>query len=293
MNLITQPISEKLGQQIINQDDKSILEIDREKIISLFKEYGILLFRGFTADTGIFREFSNLFSNNFLDYAGGAFNRRVINDDKTILSVNDFQTEIKLHGEMYYQKNIPLMLWFFCANPAAKNGETTVCDGRQFFAELSNSTKELFSQKQLKFTAKMNQEEWQRKYKTDDVNELKEICQKNDTHLTIYEDQSILIQYICPVVIPSRCGKYQIFINSLLPGMQLNPDLWKFDDNSKIPDELMKELNGIAERITTNIDWQKGDILMIDNTRVMHGRRAFTDETREIYIRLCSPNFQF
>ena len=293
MNLITQPISEKLGQQIINQDDKSILEIDREKIISLFKEYGILLFRGFTADTGIFREFSNLFSNDFLDYAGGAFNRRVINDDKTILSVNDFQTEIKLHGEMYYQKNIPLMLWFFCANPAAKNGETTVCDGRQFFAELSNSTKELFSQKQLKFTAKMNQEEWQRKYKTDDVNELKEICQKNDTHLTIYEDQSILIQYICPVVIPSRCGKYQIFINSLLPGMQLNPDLWKFDDNSKIPDELMKELNGIAERITTNIDWQKGDILMIDNTRVMHGRRAFTDETREIYIRLCSPNFQF
>ena len=293
MNLITQPISEKLGQQIINQDDKSILEIDREKIISLFKEYGILLFRGFTADTGIFREFSNLFSNNFLDYAGGAFNRRVINDDKTILSVNDFQTEIKLHGEMYYQKNIPLMLWFFCANPAAKNGETTVCDGRQFFAELSNSTKELFSQKQLKFTAKMNQEEWQKKYKTDNVNELKEICQKNDTHLTIYEDQSILIQYICPVVIPSRCGKYQIFINSLLPGMQLNPDLWKFDDNSKIPDELMKELNGIAERITTNIDWQKGDILMIDNTRVMHGRRAFTDETREIYIRLCSPNFQF
>jgi alpha-ketoglutarate-dependent taurine dioxygenase len=75
--------------------------------------------------------------------------------------------------------------------------------------------------------------------------------------------------------------------------MQLNPDLWKFDDNSKIPDELIKELNRIAERITTNIDWQKGDILMIDNTRIMHGRRAFTDETREIYIRLCSPNFQF
>ena len=55
----------------------------------------------------------------------------------------------------------------------------------------------------------------------------------------------------------------------------------------------MEELNQIAERITTNINWKKGDILMIDNTRIMHGRRAFTDETREIYIRLCSPNFQF
>jgi len=42
MNLITQPISEKIGQKIISQDDKSILEIDREEIISLFKEYGVL-----------------------------------------------------------------------------------------------------------------------------------------------------------------------------------------------------------------------------------------------------------
>ncbi|MEI6371667.1 MAG: TauD/TfdA family dioxygenase [Nostocales cyanobacterium ELA608] len=254
---------------------------------------GVLLFRGFTTDTEIFREFSNLFSNNFLDYTGGAFDRRVINDDKTILSVNDFQTDIKLHGEMYYQKNIPLMLWFFCANPAAKNGETTVCDGRQFFAELSNSTQELFSQKRLKFTAKMNKEQWQKKYKIDDINELEQMCKMNDTHTTIYEDQSILLQYICPVVIPSRCGKYQVFINSLLPAMQLNPDVLKFDDDSEISDELMDELNGIAERITTNIDWKKGDILMIDNTRIMHGRRAFKDETREIYIRLCSPNFQF
>jgi hypothetical protein len=139
----------------------------------------------------------------------------------------------------------------------------------------------------------MNKEQWQKKYKIDDINELEQMCKMNDTHTTIYEDQSILLQYICPVVIPSRCGKYQVFINSLLPAMQLNPDVLKFDDDSEISDELMDELNGIAERITTNIDWKKGDILMIDNTRIMHGRRAFKDETREIYIRLCSPNFQF
>ena len=102
------------------------------------------------------------------------------------------------------------------------------------------------------------------KFKFDDINELEQMCKRNDTQLTIYEDRSILFQYICPVVIPSRCGKYQVFINSLLPAMQLNPDVLKFDDDSEIPDELIDELNGIAERITTNIDWKKGDILMID-----------------------------
>jgi alpha-ketoglutarate-dependent taurine dioxygenase len=55
----------------------------------------------------------------------------------------------------------------------------------------------------------------------------------------------------------------------------------------------MSELNAIAEKITAEINWQKGDILMVDNTRIMHGRRAFVDDKRNIYIRLCSPAFPY
>ncbi|MEH2320535.1 TauD/TfdA family dioxygenase [Nostoc sp.] len=291
MNTKIQPISDGIGQEIINIDDASILELDKEEIISLFKDYGILLFRGFDVDTEIFKEFTNLLSIDFINYAGGAFSRRVINGDETILSVNDFKSEIKLHGEMYYQQNIPLMLWFFCANPPLNDGETTVCDGRQFFHEISSSTKELFNKKKLKFTVSISKEEWQKKYQTDNLNTLEEICQKNNTHLTVNDDQSILIEYICPAIIPSRCGKYQVFINSLLPTKQLNPKILNFEDDSEISDEVVSELNEIAEKITTEISWQKGDILMIDNTRILHGRRSFADDQRDIYIRLCSPAF--
>jgi alpha-ketoglutarate-dependent taurine dioxygenase len=52
-------------------------------------------------------------------------------------------------------------------------------------------------------------------------------------------------------------------------------------------------LNEIADKITTKIPWKKGDILMVDNTRIMHGRRAFSDNQRDIYLRLCSPAFPF
>jgi alpha-ketoglutarate-dependent taurine dioxygenase len=293
MNINIQPISGRIGQQITNIGNANILELDLEEIISLFKSYGVLLFRGFENNADIFKEFSNLLSTNFIDYAGGAFVRRVINGDKTLLSVNDFQFEIKLHGEMYYQKNIPLMVWFFCANPASQNGETTVCDGRAFFNQISSPTKELFDNKKLKFTAHMSKDEWHKKYQTDDVNRLKEMCKNNQTYLNIYEDESITLEYICPAVISSRCGQYQVFINSLLPTKQLNPNILKFDDNSDIPDDVMSELNEIAEKLTTEISWQKGDILMIDNTRIMHGRRAFSDEKRDIYIRLCAPAFSF
>ncbi|MEH2399542.1 TauD/TfdA family dioxygenase [Nostoc sp.] len=293
MNIKIQPISDGIGEEIINLDNVSILELDKQEIISLFKSNGILLFRGFDVDTGIFKEFTNLLSIDFINYAGGAFSRRAINGDQTLLSVNDFKSEIKLHGEMYYQQNIPLMLWFFCANPPLEDGETTVCDGRQFFNEISSSTKELFSKNKLKFTVRISKEDWQKKYQTNNLNTLEEMCQKNNTHLTVNDDQSILLEYISSAIIPSRCGKYQVFINSLLPTKQLNSKILKFEDDSEIPEEVVSELNEIAEKITTEILWQKGDILMIDNTRILHGRRAFADDQRDIYIRLCSPAFSF
>ena len=56
---------------------------------------------------------------------------------------------------------------------------------------------------------------------------------------------------------------------------------------------VVSEVNKNAEKITTEISWKKGDILMVNNTIIMHGRRAFADNKRDIYLRLCSPAFTF
>ncbi len=289
--LYKKPLSEIGGQQIFNTDNISIFEQDEESIINLFQREGALLFRGFETNVDTFTAFSNKFSKDFMDYTGGVFNRRVINGDATVLSVNDFNNEIKLHGEMYYQKTIPLMLWFFCVHPPKEDGETIICDGKRFFEELSQPLKDLFSQKKLKYKGHLDKESWKKRYKTNDFNVLKELCKSSDLHLTINPDESIDIHYICSAIHPSSSGEYQVFINSLLPVKAMSPDSVSFEDGSKINDDIMQELNEISERITTEIIWEKGDILMIDNTRIMHGRRAFTDDKREIYLRLCSPSF--
>jgi alpha-ketoglutarate-dependent taurine dioxygenase len=293
MQITTQPLSEHAGQQIINRERTNLLELDKKEIISLFKSYGFLLFRGFGNNIGTFTEFTNSLSKDFMDYTGGVFNRRVINGNATILSVNDFKNEIKLHGEMYYQQTIPLMLWFFCAQPALQGGETILCDGRQLFNELSSSLKELFSHKKLKFVGHLTKEGWQKRYKTDDLEEVKQTCKSNNVQFKVNEDESIELQYICPVIHPSRCGNYKVFINSLLPAKHMAPGSVRFDDDSEIPDDVVSEIAEIAEKMTIEISWQKGDILMVDNTRIMHGRRAFSDELRDIYLRLCSPVFEF
>lgn len=293
MKIKTQPLSEHGGQLLINNDNIDIIDLDKEEIISLFKTYGFLLFRGFETHVDTFTRFTKLLSNNFRNYSGGVFSRRVINGDETLLSVNDFKDEIKLHGEMYYQRDIPLMLWFFCAHPASQDGETTLCDGRQLFNEFSSSLKELFRNKKLKYVAHLNKEDWQKRYKTDDIRVVEQACKSNDVQFQMNADESIDLQYICSAIHPSRCGEYTVFINSLLPTKHLAPNKISFDDNSEISDDIVSEITEIAERLTTDITWQKGDILMVDNTRIMHGRRAFSDNQRDIYIRLCSPAFPF
>ncbi len=293
MKINTQLLSENLGQQIINIDNINISNLDREEIINLFKYYGVLLFRGFENSVDTFTEFTKSLSKDFRDYTGGVLNRRVINGDATVLSVNDFNEEIKLHGEMYYQPDIPLMVWFFCAHPAEQDGETILCDGRQFFNELSSPLKKIFINKKLKYLGHLNKEAWQKRYKTDDLAVVVQTCKRKNLLMQINEDESIDLQYICPAIHPSRCGKYQTFINSLLPAKHRYKNRLCFDDDSEITDDIVSELNEIAEKITTEISWKKGDILMVDNTRIMHGRRAFSDNQRDIYLRLCSPAFPF
>jgi len=286
-----QPLSDNFGQEVINVDNISILDLNQEEIINLFQSSGVLLFRGFETNVETFTKFTNSLSTDFMDYTGGVFNRQIINGDPTVLTVNDFKAEIKLHGEMYYQKNIPLMLWFFCDHPPAQDGQTIICDGKQFFDELSDGLKELFNQKKLKYHGHYHQDAWQKTYKTDDLSVLEEICKNNDLQLQINEDESIDLYYICPAIHRSKFGEDRVFISSLLAAKKINPQSVSFDDDSEITDEIMAEINQLADKITINICWQKGDFLMVDNTRIMHGRRAFNDDQRKIYLRLCSPAF--
>jgi alpha-ketoglutarate-dependent taurine dioxygenase len=56
-----------------------------------------------------------------------------------------------------------------------------------------------------------------------------------------------------------------------------------FGDGHKISPELLAEMRATTERLTRNIDWRNGDVLLIDNTRVMHGRREIKDTSRTIF----------
>lgn len=300
MTLKTAPLSEKLGTTLFGKTDFDICDLDREEIIDLFKSSHVLLFRGFNVDPDKFKQFTELFSTNFVSYVGGAYGREMINGDKTLLSVTGgkLQFPVPLHGEMYYRKHKPDIIWFYCATPALKDGETTICDGTQVYNELSPSTQELLHQKRLKYIRTYPASAWQKIYQTDDLSLVESICNENDMQLKVHQDSSITTEYVTSAIQESRCGNYKVFINNILPVVEQeskgsNASIVRFEDDSKIPDDILKEIKTVTDKLTHSVAWQKGDILMVNNTRLLHGRNSFSDNQRDIYVRLCEAAFPF
>jgi alpha-ketoglutarate-dependent taurine dioxygenase len=224
----TAPISEEFGTRIVATDKSNIFAIDQENIRSLFKKSGVLLFRDFDINTDKFEQFTNLFGTEFMHYIGGAQVRKIINKngDQTISSVNFYTDSDKqqkrtfklpLHGEMFYTKSRPTLLWFYCVAPPLEDGETTVCDGVQVYQELSEATKNLFKTKRLKYIRHYANGEWQGRFQTDDLSELAKFCQESDLHLKIDKDtQAITTEYVYPAIVKTRWGGQEAFLNSIL-----------------------------------------------------------------------------
>lgn len=293
MNFIEHSISTDVGL-LIEGFGASLFDLSVQSVSQKFQKNNFLLFRHFEVDVEGFKKFSGIFSTEFFPYVGGAYSREVIGGDKTVLSVTGHQVgnTVPFHGEMYYKKQKPDMMWFFCVNPANQDGETTLCDGSRVYEELSPATQQLFRQHNIKYIRTYQDGAWQQIYQTGALETVEDVCQVNGMSLKVNDDGSITTEYVCSALVTDPNGDRKLFINNILPVYYQelfgkNNSLVRFEDGSKIPDAVIQEVRAVTDRLTIKVEWQAGDIVMLDNLKLMHGRRAFSDPDREIYVRLC------
>jgi len=288
------------GTEIRCETGDSISDLDIQKLIELFKKSGVLLFKDFNADLDEYNSFAEQFGADFMTYKGGGYIRRKVNEgvDETLLSVNyDHGREqdtfgLPLHGEMYYVDNRPVALWFYCMMPAASDGETTICDGTELYNELSDETKQLLNDKRLKYIRTYLDGEWQKVYETEDINDAVSFAESNGLTVKVDADTNALYtEYVYPAVITSRWGGHKVYINNILTvqwqeDMGRKTSIVRFEDGEPVPRSLIDEVVSIQQRIIVPIKWKKGDFALLDNTRTLHGRRAFKDTKRDVYLRM-------
>jgi hypothetical protein len=100
-------------------------------------------------------------------------------------------------------------------------------------------------------------------------------------------------------VLQTKYGNQNAFVNDIITGnsnlkgsvnLELESAL-TFEDGSLIPDAVIEEIEKVMYSLTQEIRWKPGDLVMIDNSRFLHGRRAFSDNRRRLFSLLSYLNF--
>jgi alpha-ketoglutarate-dependent taurine dioxygenase len=295
----TVKISEKFGTTLESSPGETIFDLDQERIRDLIKTRGVVVFSGFGAKLADFDRYIKQFGDKFMSYQGGGYIRSKVSEDDTLLSTRyDYGREkqdtfgLPLHGEMYYTDLRPVLLWFFCERPADSDGETTVCDGAQIYDALSPKWKDLLARQKLRYVRRYLDGEWQLIYQTEDIDEAVRFCQGNGISAHVEDGRVLCSEYIHPAAINTRWGGHTSYINNILPVVWQEKNLGRkssivrLEDGSELPQELIDEVLATQQKHVIPLRWRAGDFAVIDNSRALHGRRAFQDTDREVFLRM-------
>lgn len=283
-----EPLGTSTGKIVYGDYFPDIFHLPIAVIVDLFKSSGLLLFRGFEVTHDQMKAFSERFSSGSIrDYV-----RPYIDSDGFVHFVDAGIGGCPPHCEHAYSPFRPDLVWFCCAVPAAQGGETLFWDGVRVWEELSEETKQLFISKKIKYCHNITVDTWKRFMGSGAtfadfkgmLNGLEGVSYQ------IGENQSVSIEYVCSSVVKTQSGKQDAFANSIL-ALYPKAIAATFEDGSPIPDKVLNEILKVMGRLTGEILWQVGDLVMIDNSRFLHGRRAFKDSRRQIFSTLSNLNF--
>jgi alpha-ketoglutarate-dependent taurine dioxygenase len=268
----------------------NLLDLEFEQVAEALREFGALLVRGFETGPG-FAEFADRFSDTTLDRLHGGQNRREVPGDDKTSTVNLGTQLIGPHAELAYSPRRPDLLWFHCARPSASDGQTTLFDGIEVLANLPEELRELFAAKDVRYSfADTGPDLWPLfTGETADRNGTAGLLAglHGVTHVLAGED-TIDISYRVSAARPSRYQGVPAFANSLIPTAARTVT---FDDGTPIPPRIRLSVLRTCNRLMTPIEWQAGDVVLIDNSRMMHGRLPFEDAAREIHVRMSMAAF--
>lgn len=214
---------------------------------------------------------------------------------KETQKVDAGKVAVGLHIENGNTPLPPDIVAFYSQKSAVIGSQTTVCDGALLWQSLPKHLKNIFNQ-QITVSRTLPEHLWKRYVAT--ALSMSE-DQVEDKHLTIFLKQvsnqagqlnemgELHYQLTINPVLNKNLSLKAAFANALLgPSFNYQKPKYTFADGSEVSEEVIAEVSELAERLTQEVQWQDNDIVIIDNKRVMHGRREIIGDLseRELFI---------
>ena len=276
---------------------KDWIEKHADQLVDELEIHGAILFRdfGITDDLG-FDSFIRAFHQPSFTYADSLSNAVRRNRTELVFTANEAPPEVSifLHHEMAQTPVFPSKLFFYCEQAAQIGGATPICRSDTLLVQLKSAVPDFVSacvDKGVCYSQTMPPEDdmqsgqgrsWRSTLSASSQTEAELKLKKLNYQWQWLANDSLQVTTpVLPAVKQLADGR-SVFFNQLIAAFRGWQDERNsaeksicFGDGSTINSADMAVAIDLADKLTFDIPWQAGDVVLLDNFSTMHGRRSF------------------
>lgn len=297
----TLPIFLQLNNQGTTEEFVAWFRENETDFTQKLQKAGAVLIRGLDVNSASrFQQLmQSLFpsTRNFLDgnSSRGKYTKNVYN-----ASEYDASSIIQLHTEFSYSNIWPEIICFCCEIRADEGGQTTVGDCRKVLELLDPAIVEEFSKKGITYIRNLHGggglgPSWMEAFESDDKNFIQKYCDENNIVISWNKDNSLKLVQTRPAIRKHPHTQEDLWFNqvdqfypqiygeevydTLLALAGNNPEALpmyaRYGDGSEIQKAYIEQIIEVLHKITVPVEWEPGDLLVVDNMLALHGRLPY------------------
>jgi alpha-ketoglutarate-dependent taurine dioxygenase len=266
--------------------------------------HGALLFRGFDClQPERFEGVIAASGRPAFAYTYRSTPRRVVRN--AIFSSTEYPADqaIPMHNEMSYTTAWPGRLWLCCLTAAAEGGETPLADSAAVWRRIPEPVRERFRRHGVRYVRNYGTGldlPWQEVFQTADRHEVEVFCRAAGISFDWVTDTHLRTAQVCQSEIEHPVTKAPVWFNQAhlfhvsslgehvssaligVAGVGELPRNAYFGDGSEIPEGMLDVVRAAYDAESIRFSWQAGDLLVVDNVAVAHGRMPFRGQRRVV-----------
>lgn len=274
-------------------------------------EVGGLLLRGLDVlGEQAFQQLVRSFGHELLSYEFGSTPRKAVEQGVYTSTEYPAHQVIPLHNEQSYTLQWPLKIWFHCVQPSAEGGETPIADSRLIYQRIDPALRQRFTDKRLMYVRNYGNGldlPWEQAFNSEDRSVVEAFCRANRIDFEWKDDGELRTRQVCQASARHPVSQDMVWFNqahlfhvsNLAPAVREGllavvddpfdlPRNVYYGDGSPLEDSALDEIRGVLDDCTVRFPWQQGDVLMLDNMLVAHGRASFKG-ARKVIVAMAEP----
>lgn len=289
----------------------------RSELKALVADQGAILLRNFPVSNAadFASTLRSILGQELIDYLGGEGSRKTVIRGVYTSTEAPPSFTIPLHNELSCTENAVTYICFYCDTaPSSGSGQTLLGRTREITEALQKNLRvwNFFKDKKIQYISRHPPEgslfnrinkthkTWHSSFATSDKKEVDRICkEKNFKHRWIGNWVEVIRH--APAFKVKDDGEVYWFnqaylyhanprgrggwINHILASLlYAHPKTRQYDvklaDGTSIPRSIMYDVYNVLEQSTIKFDWQKEDVLIMNNVEALHGRASYVGPRR-------------